>query len=142
MINKGYYAPSDSYITVTEIQRRKRQRIKEIKEIKTQKRLEEIKRQELYNIMYIAEKQEQKKLEDERQKLVEARANFIDGIGRFKLPYRQFLIAWDLLITEDLYQIKSDYQKGKIDKLDIETILLITPKNLITDYTIDYLLAL
>jgi hypothetical protein len=142
MINKGYYAPSDNYITVTEIQRRKRQRIKEIKEIKTQKRLEEIKRQELYNIMYIAEKQEQKKLEDERQKLVEARANFIDGIGRFKLPYRQFLIAWDLLITEDLYQIKSDYQKGKIDKLDIETILLITPKNLITDYTGGYLLAL
>lgn len=37
--------------------------------------------------------------------------------------YREYLILWDIIVTNDYYQIQSDLYKGKISKVDITKVI-------------------
>lgn len=138
---RGYYAPSGNYITVAEIKRRRSKRKKEKQELKKKKAIKEQQEQKRRSLLYTAEKKEQQAEQKRREELIKEKSNFLNSIGKYELPYRQFLIIWDLLHCNH-YQIEADYKKGRITKNDINKVLKIIPEKLLTDFQKEFLISI
>lgn len=118
---KGYRNTNGNYITVAEQKRRYKEHIKELQQTrKEQYRKLKLEEQLIY------EEYKQKKLEEQKEKEQEELflrqcKQFIESIAG-TLPYREFLIAWDI-INRNRYQIEADLYNKKITREQVQKII-------------------
>jgi len=139
---KGYRNANGNYITVAEQKRRYKEHIKELQ----QTRKEQCRKLELEEQL-IYEEYKQKKLEEQKEKEQEELflrqcKQFVESIAG-TLPYKEFLIAWDIA-NRNRYQIEADLYNKKITLEQVQKIIELAKKyiNNLEDYIyIEYLIA-
>lgn len=110
---KGYKSASGNYITVADQKRNIAKTKKMDAEVKKERELEEIRKQELDIAKYIQEKNEIKKAIEENESHAIQCKNFIKYCGEFFKNYNQYLIGWDIA-NSNRYQIEADLYNNKI----------------------------
>lgn len=117
----GYINANGNYITISEQKRMYNKYKKELKQAKEEHHKNFEKENHYKLLLYKQAREEQKKAEKQKELFDIQRKAFIDDISS-KLPYNEFLIAWDIA-NLNRYQLEADIYRNKITVLQLKKVV-------------------